>query len=486
MKKFLCCPLLVFAFELQAEKSVNKTSDNSASHAIFDEKFNSSAKNYAGFTVGVGVNVGIHETKVEVNKEFEAPTKFLATTFGGVVSFGFQQNVCGNFMIGVEFGADMGGAGKQARIGGKIRDNSLLRSAYIEDYSKKEGILRQMFDNIGDDALDTRLVNNGQQYVLNTNVYGRFVKSMRCLGGTVDFISANNNNFMTADADINGVWHNPGGGYQGNQNAVFANFVGRVTINNINDLGNGNFQSGYEAVREFTREHFPAISDALGHMAEQPIAIMGNNALLGPSVQANGTVNNDGANAIGGVNNDILWEIPHQLSIFFNDGYIDSYENIGVNHAGRNIADLRREIEDLYNPDNSHIRPKLSQAEMQALSNFQNKTSFGVCPYAAIKIGYFFKEIQGCVYAKIGVTQLCGHVVAINDFIEKKDKFHMITPLIAVGMSKMLDQRCGISVEMSHALKTSKKQGIEWKGCRIENNVSVSKTSIGILLTYAF
>jgi hypothetical protein len=78
---------------------------------------------------------------------------------------------------------------------------------------------------------------------------------------------------------------------------------------------------------------------------------MDNAAVRGASVQADGTVNADGVNAIGGENNGILWEIPHQLSIFFNDEYIVSYENIGVNPAGRNIADLRREIEDLYNPD---------------------------------------------------------------------------------------------------------------------------------------
>jgi hypothetical protein len=343
--------MLIFVCVLRAEQPLNETSATEDSPAIFDTKFNSSAKDYSGGYVGLGVNVGVHETKIDANREFEAPTRFRATTFGGVVSVGFQHNVCGNFMIGVEVGADMGRSGKRARIGGNIRNNSAMMLAYRDDYSTKEGILRQMFDNIGDDAFDTQDVDNGYQYVLNRDVYSRFVRAMRCLGGTVDFIAANNNNFMTANADANDIWYNPGGGYQANPAAVFSNFVGRAAINNIYDLGNGNFQNGYESLREFAREHFPAIFDALGHMAEREIVIWDNGAVRGPSVQADGIVNADGANAIGGGSNDILWEIPRQLSIFFNDEYVVGYENIGVNPAGRNIEDLRRDIEDLYNPD---------------------------------------------------------------------------------------------------------------------------------------
>jgi hypothetical protein len=486
MHKFLCCSLLVFAFELQAKESVNETSPKDDSPAVFSTKFNSSVKDYAGLTVGVGVNIGVHETKVKANKEFDAPTRVKATTFGGTIAVGFQKAICGNCFVGFEVGADIGGTGKRARIGGNIGDNSAMMLAYRDDYSRKEGILRQMFDNIGDDAFDTRDIDNELQYVLSERVYGRFILSMRCLGGTSNFTSANNNSFMTADAHNNGIWYNTDGIYQANPDAVFANFIGGMSMINIRALGNGNFQSGYEIMKEFTRENFPIIYDALGHMAEQQIAVMGNGAVLGPSVNQDGTVNADGVGAID-EQNDILWEIPHQLSIFFNDEYIRRYENIGVNPVGRDINALRREIEALYNPDNSHIQPQLNPAEIRALNDFKSKTSFGICPYAAIKVGYFCKEIQGCVYAKVGIMQLQGHITAINDFLKKKDNFQKFSPLFAFGISKTIKDRYGISLELSHALKTNKKmREISWKGYKVNNDVTVSKTDLRVLVTYTF
>jgi hypothetical protein len=116
---------------------------------------------------------------------------------------------------------------------------------------------------------------------------------------------------------------------------------------NIRALGDGNLQSGYEIMREFTKESFPAIYDALGHMAEQRIVIMDNGAVFGASVNQDGTVNDDGT---VNTQHNILWEIPNQLSIFFNGEYIRSYGNIGVNPVGRDINVLRREIKELYNP----------------------------------------------------------------------------------------------------------------------------------------
>jgi hypothetical protein len=473
----LCCS--IFAFGLNAEGVENESTEKDKSPAVLA----SGAKAFDGFTVGAGVNIGAHETNVKINKEFDAPTRVRATTFGGIVALGYQQAVCGNFTIGLEIGADLGGSGKRARIGGNIKNNSLMMAAYRDDYSSKEGILRQMFDNIGDDAFDTQDVDDGLQYVLREEVYGRFIISMRCLGGTSDFASANSNGFMTSAADNHGIWYNPGGGYQANPNAVFANFVGGMTMANLSNLGNGNLQVGYEAMREFTRENFPAIYDALGHMAEQRIVVMDNAVAFGPSVNRDGTVNADGTI----VAYNILWNVPHQLATFFNDEYIDGYENIGVNPAGRDIEALRREIEDLYNPDNSNIRYQLSASELREMNNFRNKTSFGVCPYAAIKFGYFINEMKGLVYAKVGIMQLHGNVAAINDFLEKKDKFQKITPLFAVGVSKMLSDECGISVELSHAMKTCKKlKDIEWKGYTVENRVSTSKSSLHIMINYNF
>jgi hypothetical protein len=211
---------------------------------------------------------------------------------------------------------------------------------------KKRIVLQQIFHCIGGCALDTGDVDDGLQYVLSEEVYGRFILSMRCLGGTADFTLANNNGFMIADAHNNRIWYNLDGIYRANPDAVFANFVGEVAMTNIRALGDGNLQIGYEEMREFTKESFPAIYDALGHMAEQQIAIMGNGAVFGSSVNQDGTVNADGTVD----EHNILWEVPNQLSIFFNGEYIRGYGNIGVNPAGRDVNILRREIKELYNP----------------------------------------------------------------------------------------------------------------------------------------
>jgi hypothetical protein len=474
--------VLVFVLGLQAEEAVDKTSTSGGSSAIFDEKFNSSAKDYAGFTVGVGVNVGVHEINVEANREFEAPTRFRVATLGGTVAFGYQQVVCGNCFVGIEVGADIGGTERRACLGGKIKSGSLMAAAYRGDYSEKEGILRQMFDNIATspNALgdDYHVITLAGSHIINVGVYGRFIQAMRYLGGTGDFSLGNHNNFMTSPAG-NGVFN---GAYLANPDAVFADFIGERALINIENLANGDSQGGYNVIREFMGSNFPTIADALGHMAEQ--LIIADDDFRGPSVNPNGIADNHGTIDSGNVH----WMVARELSRFFSGDYvIYEYENIGVNPAGRNIEALRQEMEDLYNPDNSYIRPQLSPAEMRALSNFQSKTSFGVCPYAAIKIGYFFKEIQGCVYAKIGITQLQGRIDVINDFMEKKDKFHTITPLVAIGVSKMLTQNCGISLELSHAPKTHKKlRDIEWKGYRVENNIGISKTDLRILFTYTF
>jgi hypothetical protein len=481
MHKFLCCSLLVFAFELQAKESVNETSEKDDSPAVFSTKFNSSVKDYAGLTVGVGVNIGIHETKVEANREFDAPTRVRATTFGGTIAVGFQKAICGNCFVGFEVGADIGGTGKRARIGGNIRDNSLMMSSYIEDYSRKESILRQIFDNINE-ALNTHTISS-LLYVIDSHVYEGFIRSMRYIGGVGDFSFGNRNNFMTTTASGHGVFYNPGGGYIANHNAVFADFIGERAISNVGNLTGNGLQSGYNTIREFVGANFPAISDALAHMAEQEIEVGIDGNVTGPSVDQNGNVNNDGTVEAG----NIIWNVADELHDFFGGDYLLRYENVGVNPAGRDIDALRREIEDLYNPDNSHIRFRLSATEIKALNNFKSKTSFGVCPYAAFKIGYFCKEIQGSVYMKVGIMQLQGYVSAINDFLEKKDNFRKFSPLLAVGVSKVVKGKWGISLELSHTPRTNKKgQDISWKGYKIDNNVSISRTDLRILLTYVF
>ncbi|GHT92859.1 hypothetical protein FACS1894122_07240 [Alphaproteobacteria bacterium] len=454
------------------------------------------AKAFEGFTIGAGLNVGVQKTSSEANREFrDASTSVNSTMYGCTVAIGYQKAVSGNFTVGIEVGADIGGASKSVRIGGVIKDDSSIaiaanrdamaaeRDYYKagEDYLKKERILRQMFHNIssspnafgGNYDVDTL----ASSHIVDVDVYGGFVRSMRYLGGEADFSTGNRNNFMTTPAG-GGVFD---GAYDANPLAVLADFVGERSINSIRSLGGGDLHDGYDKIREFVGAKFPAISDALGHMAEQPITAA--DPIFGPSVAHNGNVDTDGNVESGNVH----WAVAFQLHKFFAGEYIREYPNIGINPAGRNIEDLRKEIENLYNPNNSDVRPPLNDNEIRAISDFKSKTSFGVCPYAAVKLGYFYKELNACLYAKVGIMQLYGHVAIMNDFIEKSDKFQTFAPLLAVGISKMLNERWGISAEFSHTIKTGKKlKDIEWKGYSIENKVRLSRSSFRLLVTYSF
>ena len=222
-------------------------------------------------------------------------------------------------------------------------------------YLIKENILRQMFDNIGSTALNVSVLSitgiGGTETIMTMDVYRQFVQAMRHIGGTVTFENANRNNFLTNAADANGVFVSNAGDDWGNPNATFANFIGDVAQTNIRNL-TGDLASGYAEMSEFARIHFPAIADALGHMAEVPISnIHGDptDIVCGPVVDQNGNIVN--ATVPVGLNG-IHWEIGESLAQVFtySDTIVLSYSLLGVPIDDRNVDELNREMEALYNP----------------------------------------------------------------------------------------------------------------------------------------
>ena len=241
-------------------------------------------------------------------------------------------------------------------------DRSVLQHESIEQldsqgrvqYLIKANILRQMFDNIGSTALNvTYLAVPGHGHaetIMTMDVYRQFIQAMRHIGGTVTFDNANRNNFLTNAADANGVFEisNDVDDW-GNPNATFANFIGDVAQTNIRNLS-GDLASGYAAMSEFTRTHFPAIADALGHMAEVPIASYlstPTDVLCGPVVDQNGDIVN--ATVPAGLNG-IHWEIGHTLARVLLNIYFSDYGRLGVPAEGRDVDEFNREMEALYNP----------------------------------------------------------------------------------------------------------------------------------------
>ena len=136
------------------------------------------AKDFEGFHIDIGLNLGIQQTKAELNQYCHSPLRVTALTCGSTVSLGFQQRVCGNCFAGIEVGAEFTLNSKPTKIGGYIRSDSLLAAVERETYSLKENILRQMFDNIGSTALNvTYLAVPGHGHaetIMTMDVYRQF------------------------------------------------------------------------------------------------------------------------------------------------------------------------------------------------------------------------------------------------------------------------------------------------------------------------
>jgi hypothetical protein len=218
---------------------------------------------------------------------------------------------------------------------------------------KKESILRQIFHEMSSVAFNTWIIENAQ-HIIDAKVYGKFVSSMRYLGETADFSIGNHEGFMIASSDdplceISRVYT----GNDPNPKAVFVDFVGERAINNIIHIGEGDLMKGYTLMRGFIKSTFPAISDAIGHLAEQKIKTS-NTAVWGPRVNAEGNVIDKCCNHAGwpdSFDTSIHWIVAKQLGEFFGGEYISGYENLGINPVGRDIEALRKEIENLYNPE---------------------------------------------------------------------------------------------------------------------------------------
>lgn len=148
---------------------------------------------------------------------------------------------------------------------------------------------------------------------------------------------------------------------------------------------------------------------------------------------------------------------------------------------------MEEELNSLYDPNNANISPQLSEHELNELNKFHHKAYFGFSPYAAVKLGYFIEEIKGIVYIKCGLINLNGHAKCINNFINLKESFHVVTPIIGLGLSRPISKNLTLSAEIVHALKRSKDIGtVTYKGYGVRNKISLEKTDIRLIISYSF
>jgi hypothetical protein len=272
-----------------------------------------------------------------------------------------------------------------------------------------------------------------------------------------------------------------------NAHAVFADFIGEDVINNAGSLTNGNVSVGFLNIREFIVQNFPVVASTFNRIGE------GNFFLVTPDTGPGGAVIAN--SSITGITPNITLDLGNNIAnilgttIPFNPIHLDDLRELGLvggtqEQLNAFLGDIRR----LYNSNGSEIVYNHGVTESDIRRQLKTKTSFGVCPHASFKVGYFYKEMNACLYAKAGFILLKGQASIISDYIAGEgEKFNKLAPFFAIGISKMIDKNWGISAEVSHALKTHKKMSdIRWRGYKIENKASISKTDLRILVTYTF
>lgn len=461
--------ILCFTFTLNAVESKQQVKK--------PRGFQLSPKDYTKVFVGAGVTIGNQKVDADINSRFEAQkSSFSSTTYGGTVAIGYNYNFRNtNFIIGVEVGADLGKQSSSVVLGGKFRTDSDISLRYRYDYLLKESIICQSITQIADQMKNIEQAHEiwgTTDTLLNKEAFRKFICSMRYLGGASD--SYYNSTFMNSSTS--------GGGLD-NENANFIDFIGEPAYNNIRTIGNGDIRKGYENVREFLTNNYPHFANTLTHLTE---------------INMVNTDNNEFCSGIDSRGEYIYPEDPYKdgeiserLSKFFdgpnsndNDLY---YESLGIAHDEVTTLNenILKDIDNIYNPDNSAVNIHIAEDELRRLSNLNHKVDFGICPYFAVKLGYFISDFQSNFYMKLGITQLKGKVESINNFIGVNQKFTKSAPFLGCGVYKLISRKLGIAAEYTQTLKVKHKlNDIELYGYRIKNEVSLSKANFRVIATY--
>jgi hypothetical protein len=467
------------------------------------------------------VNVEIQKTSSDVNREFRgAPTSINSTRYGGTVTVGYQHNICGNFSIGIEVGADFGSGAKRMPIGGVLRNDSAVAMSAGDDYYKRRGILQQVLQNVSD-AIGNRGVPFRQHTIVSGQAWQDLLRTFRYWGGAANSANVPIDAANLPDGNLrafilnNRTVVNNGGVYDQNQymiqvanadvtrEAITGNPVNLVhfmphALQNITQLGDSisggrdhdrNTLVGMRVMREFVHERFSDVERIFGNIAANPITNIGGAVLLNPNVDFGnpapaGLTDSGGARTV----RDVL------------GGYFDgvaSLDDLGIPIGvlpGATPNDqfntLQAAIDSVYDPlaDAVNFALPAGVTEASIKNSLHMKTSFNICPHVAFKFGYFFNEFRTYLYAKICGIILNGRVVpASNLYDVKEESFRKLAPLLAIGATKNITNNWSVSLEFSQAFRIKKQlQDINAIGHRIRNDINISKCDIKILLTFRF
>jgi hypothetical protein len=374
-----------------------------------------------------------------------------------------------------------------------------------ERYASNRALLQQMLQNTSDAMRIAQLNPGAPIAMIHNGVWQNLIGTFRYLGEAGGFSDAegfpmhpNIRNFVLS-ANPQGEIYNAAAYSMvpipniniPNQNAQLADFMPRA-FQNLRELGeqlsgrNDDYAilTGIREVREFIGTRFPEFAAILQNIATTDI--------LDPGTRYNGNAH--------------LTDVASNIFAEFIGGYINNNNNFdfiadladvgipaGALPGANNAAQLRSAIDvflAIYDPVNPNINFTIPAGydEVAVRNSVKNARTFGTSPQLAAKVGYFIREIQGNLYIKFGAMILNGKVTTTNNlYTINSEKFRKITPFFAVGISKNIDNNCGIIIELSHACKSKKElQNITAFGHNINNSTTISKSDLRIIVTYRF
>jgi hypothetical protein len=218
-------------------------------------------------------------------------------------------------------------------------------------------------------------------------------------------------------------------------------------------------------IRNFIVSNNPDLANLLRNMGEGDI----------------GGVASSDINSVGG---PVAANAARQLALLFS-AQGSNFAQLGVNAAlfGGDAGRIDNAI--LWALHNNSL---INANEIIANGNVKTKSVFGVSPYIALKAGYFFDEINACLYLKAGMIQLTGRITPTNDFYTiKNNSFRKSVPFFAVGLSKNFNEKWGINIELSKTMKARKNLAISIPyGGTIKNNTEINKIGLAFVVTYRF
>ncbi|GHT91996.1 hypothetical protein FACS1894122_05230 [Alphaproteobacteria bacterium] len=430
------------------------------------------AKDFEGFSIGVGINIGLQDTLASGNREFkDVPESKYSTTFAGRVAVGYQKAVCGNFLLGIEAGIDMGSRPKPLKVGGELRENSIGFRYLCRQYALSQIInsYYRSFDPYTIPAGDNTPTVDG-------NVWRNFLKVNRYLGGASNadvpgLINIDGTPGSTISTFINGAYSPLYEENGSNTNATYLSCIEELAAHNISLIGNGSLSTGMKEIRDFIVSNNTDLANTLKSIGEGPIG--------------NGEDNPVGDTAINGQANSIDWWEAGEIALLSGTRAND-FERLGITKNSQQTlfcGDIER-VNDAMEWARGNMQ--MDDTGIDANGNVKTKSSFNASPYVALKFGYFFTELNACLYMKAGATQLTGRITPENTSYKlKDDSFRKITPLFAVGYSRNIGNNFAIDIELSKTLKTNKNLSIETPyKYTIDNKVRINKTDVTIMLTY--